>query len=183
MEKIEYKKYTISIVQDSDSESPREWDNLGTMYCFHKRYNLGDKHNLSLEDAMNIEQSDQYITLPIYMYEHSGYTIATTPFSCRFDSGKLGIITVSLDKVRKEYSIKRISKQLRSLIVSYLNNEVKTYDQYLTGDVYGYEITDKHGCAIDSCYGFYGTESAIIEAKNMVDYYANKTPLQLELNL
>ena len=37
------KKYELKIVQDTDPESPRTWDNLGTMVCFHKRYELGDK--------------------------------------------------------------------------------------------------------------------------------------------
>ena len=26
------------------SDDPRSWDNIGTMVCFHSRYNLGDKH-------------------------------------------------------------------------------------------------------------------------------------------
>jgi hypothetical protein len=31
--------------------NPRmEFDNLGTMICFHKRYNLGDKHNWDIDD-------------------------------------------------------------------------------------------------------------------------------------
>ena len=34
-EKIEYKGYTIKVKLDEDNESPREWDNLGTMTCFH----------------------------------------------------------------------------------------------------------------------------------------------------
>jgi hypothetical protein len=34
---------TVNIFPDSDPESPREWDNLGTMVCSHSNYNLGDK--------------------------------------------------------------------------------------------------------------------------------------------
>ena len=35
-------------------ESPREWDNFGTMICFHKKYNLGDKHDFKTpEDFTN----------------------------------------------------------------------------------------------------------------------------------
>ena len=37
--------YTLFIVDDSDVESPRENDNLGTMACWHSRYSLGDKHD------------------------------------------------------------------------------------------------------------------------------------------
>jgi hypothetical protein len=34
--------YRLQIIQDEDPESPREWENLGTMICWHRRYNLGD---------------------------------------------------------------------------------------------------------------------------------------------
>ena len=41
-EDISYKGYIIKIFQDEMAENPREWDNLGTMVCFHPDYNLGD---------------------------------------------------------------------------------------------------------------------------------------------
>jgi len=44
-EEIEYKDYTIKISLDEYHESPREWDNLGIMTCFHSRYDLGDEQN------------------------------------------------------------------------------------------------------------------------------------------
>jgi len=28
----------LKIIQDEDPESPREWDNLGIMFCFHKKH-------------------------------------------------------------------------------------------------------------------------------------------------
>lgn len=39
---------TAVILQDTDPENPRDpsyQENLGNMVCWHKRYNLGDKHN------------------------------------------------------------------------------------------------------------------------------------------
>lgn len=40
-----YRDHTIKIIHDPDPESSRDYDNLGTMICWHKRYNLGDKHH------------------------------------------------------------------------------------------------------------------------------------------
>ena len=38
--------YTVKVEYDEYAGSPRtEWDNLGKMVCFHRRYNLGDVHN------------------------------------------------------------------------------------------------------------------------------------------
>lgn len=40
----EYRGYTIRLVPDPDPENPREeWDNVGTMRCWHRRYDLGDR--------------------------------------------------------------------------------------------------------------------------------------------
>jgi len=39
-----YRDHTIKIIHDPDPESPRDYDNLGTMICWHRRYNFGDKH-------------------------------------------------------------------------------------------------------------------------------------------
>lgn len=35
---------TLKIVYDSCPENPRDWDNLGTMVAWHRKYDLGDKH-------------------------------------------------------------------------------------------------------------------------------------------
>ena len=32
--------HNIKIYHDPDSESPREWCNLGTLICWHRRYRL-----------------------------------------------------------------------------------------------------------------------------------------------
>lgn len=43
IEEFKHAGFTVRILQDPDPESPREWDNLGTMVCWHRRYNLGDE--------------------------------------------------------------------------------------------------------------------------------------------
>lgn len=97
-----------------------------------------------------------YILLPLYLYEHSGITMSTGPFSCPWDSGQVGWIYVSKECVRKEYGWKKITKSREKQICRYLEGEVETYDQYLTGEVYGYIIEDEYGEELDSCWGYYG---------------------------
>lgn len=67
----------LKIYPDMDPESPREWSNLGTMACWHRRYNLGDeqpdespidymeyliaeKDNGELNDRLEEEESDYF---------------------------------------------------------------------------------------------------------------------------
>lgn len=174
---VNKKGEVLKIIQDVDSESPREWDNLGTMSCFHNRYNLGDSDPIVSSDDYNswdemkealIKKHNAKIVLPLYLYDHSGITISTSPFSCRWDSGQVGFIWISAEKIRKEYSVKRISKKLLEKVETYLKSEVKTYDQYLIGDVYGFQLYDKDENLLDSCWGFYGDDPTENE---MTDYF------------
>jgi hypothetical protein len=111
--------------------------------------------------------------LPLYIYDHSGITMNTTGFSCRWDSGQVGFIYATKEKIRAEYGWKRLTKKRLQQIQDILDGEVKTYDQYLTGDVYGYTI-EKNGEHIDSCWGYYGQEDCLNEAKSIIDHYEKK---------
>lgn len=173
----------LKIFIDESPENPRTaWDNLGTMVCFHKRYDLGDNHNYSSSDYDSwdemekaiIKQEDVAVILPLYLYDHSGITMNTTGFSCGWDSGQVGFIFVSRETLRKEYSVKRISNKIVEKATKLLIGEVETYDQYICGDVYGFKVfkveTCDNGCEheeeIDSCWGFYGDnfiENGLIE--------------------
>ena len=190
--------YLIEIIQDDYTESPREWDNLGKMICFHSRYNLGDKHDYQFydynsydEQRKDIEKKENScVILPLFIYEHSGITISTSPFGCTYDGRQLGWIVVSKEKVRKEYGVKRINKELIEKVTKILESEVKTYDQYLTGDVYGYRISKVTECdfghehkeEVDSCWGYYGVEECMTEGESVVNYYLTKVPVQEEMN-
>lgn len=175
IETIEKNGCTIHIYQDESPESPREWDNLGTMVCFHRRYNLGDE-NTEFDNSPELlieflkQNKGKIIYLPLYLYDHSGISMSTGrgyPFNDPWDSGQVGYIYVTYEKIRKEYRCKHVTKKLVNRVIEYLRGEVETYDQYLTGDVYGYDVTcNQCGESIDSCWGFYGTnwkENGLLE--------------------
>lgn len=41
-----YRGYDINIYYDEDSQSPREWGNVATFVCCHRRYTLGDRQDM-----------------------------------------------------------------------------------------------------------------------------------------
>jgi len=174
--------HTVHIHQDTDPESPREWDNLGTMVCFHNRYNLGDKHNYRSEDFTGFgEIAEQFekdhgpcIILSLYLYDHSGITMRCSPFTCPWDSGQVGLYYIPLSKIRSEYSVKRVSAKLRERVTGYLENEVSIYDDYLTGSVYGFVVEDAEGEHIDSCWSFYGFEDCKEQGHASAEHYERK---------
>jgi len=186
-EMIEYKDYGIEIEQEDESgDSPRDWDNLGTMICWHNRYNLGDiqlgKRDKNKDffydrdDLATFLNRKDVLFLRLYLYDHSGLAINTTGFHDPWDSGLVGYIYVTKETILKEYGGKILTQNLKKRVMEYLDNEVKTYDQYLTGDVWGYRVFDldddgeKVEDSKDSCWGFYGYDYCLTEAKSVVDW-------------
>jgi hypothetical protein len=159
---------TITITQDDDNtESPRDWDNMGTMIAFHSKYNLGDSdHGFNsrdyngwdeLQDAIEKANPNGEI-LPLYLYDHSGITMNTTGFSCPWDSAQVGFIVASGAKIRETFGVKRLTKEVRLQALDSLRGEVEAFDQFIRGDVYRFTIEDDEGNITNSCGGFYGND-------------------------
>lgn len=154
------------IHQDEDAESPRkEFDNATTLLCSHRRYNLGDESNLNPEDIKE-QVKGAVVSLKVYMYDHSGITISTTPFSCSWDSGQIGVIFMTRAQILAEHPGRKIvSAKMKKWAIAIMESEIEVYDQYLRGEVYGFttgKITECEHCEKtsevegDSCWGFYG---------------------------
>lgn len=174
---------TLEIIPDEDAESPRTHDNLGTMVCFHVNRNLGDEkdgingHGIDSKNFGDWDEMEKWIrhenpdciALPLFLFDHSGVTISTTDAMFKacdgvgWDWGQIGFIFVTREKIDQEYADHggRTNEQIEE----YLRNEVAVYDQYLTGDVYGFvmreppcETCDGQGKESDSCWGFFGSD-------------------------
>jgi hypothetical protein len=172
------------IYYDELAESPRGgffcdgW--IGKMVCMHRNYILGDEQ-LRSGDYESWDEVAKYLTeecnakviLPLYLHDHSSLSMSTGSFNDCWDSGQVGFIYADEDKCIKEfgddYKYSEVEKILRS--------EVDVYDDYLSGQVYGYKIFEKvhvvdrcphcneildeydYEDEIDSCWGFYGLGS------------------------
>jgi len=164
MEKIEYKGYTIEIEQEENAKYSHIWVNLTTMICFHKSYNLGDKHEIKHEDYASWEEMKQAIIKrfksvcikPLYLFDHSGITISTTEFSDLSDSGQVGFVIITRQKVLDFIKAKQIAFFIKKRAMQRLEREVEIYDQFLKGEVYGYVVKNPEGEVVESCYGYYG---------------------------
>lgn len=163
---IEKDGLRFSIYPEEDPINPRvDFDNISVMAFFHNRYRLGDKVDFSSRDFDSWEEMEKYIKkhnknvviLPVYMYDHSGITISTSPFGDRWDSGRIGFVYVTKEMIEKYCgSVSRYwKKQAKEIIES----EISVYDSYLRGDVYGYKLerlVDGEYEEKDSCWGFFG---------------------------
>ncbi len=191
----ENEQFRLSIYADEDAMNPRtEFDNLGTMVCWHRRYDVGDKHSYDEPADFSHEWNERNaIILPVYMYDHSSVALSTRSFVGRahhaeWDSGQVGYVYVSLNDVRQEYHAKRVTRQIREQVIQLLEVEVKTYSQYVSGDVYGFQVErishcgecgDEHTEVVDSCWGFYGNDW---KSNGMSDYLSEYADLLASLN-
>lgn len=177
MESVKVGRKVVEVVQDEDPINPRSDGNLGKMVCWHRKYDLGDKHEFKSPDDFRAEwNKDNAVILPLYLYDHSGITMNTSGFShCdpgHWDSGQVGYIYVSLDGIRSEY--KKVNDETIALATKVLQGEVEVYDQYLRGEVYGYVVKVTKHCKacgrsedkiVDSCWGYYGVKDALEAGK------------------
>lgn len=156
-------------MQDQDPQNPRENDNLTTLVCFHKRYDLGDTVDYKSSDYNSFdellatikEKECPIIIKPLYMYDHSGLSISTSEFSCPWDSGQIGFAFIKkqdIDKIGCYIKDDESYSDYLARLDSYLESEVKEYNSFVSGDVYGYVLKNTEGKHVESCYGFYGSD-------------------------
>jgi hypothetical protein len=91
------------------------------------------------------------VMLPLYLYDHSGITMNTSGFSCPWDSGQVGWIYATREKILEEQSAKRLTKRMVEWARRLLIAEVEEYDHYLTGNVWGYSIKVVRYDKCESC--------------------------------
>ena len=126
-----------------------EWDNWYEWAIYN---NL---HEDIREKLLN-EFYDKYIVQSVHLYDHSGICLNTSGFSCPWDSGQIGYIYVSKDKVREEFGWKNITKQRIARIEGYLQNEIEILSLWAENRVYYFVATCNLCGKEDSCGGFYG---------------------------
>lgn len=198
-------RFSVRLEQDTDPSNPREDDNFGHMVCFHSRYSLGDdgvgtngkrtSRQFSDPEAFREFVEDKAngvaVCLALYLYDHSGITMRVSdggnPFrafdSDEWDSGQVGWIYATREDIKANWGYTRLTKkrleQARKLLIA----EVETYDQYLTGDIWGYIIEDEDGEHVDSCWGFYGSKDAESEARDAAEWHVKDDERKMAADL
>lgn len=153
--------HTVRVVLDEHPMSPREHDNLGVIVTAHSRYALGDEQvSYAIDESEIATERGGVVLLPIFMLDHSGLTLSTTPFSCPWDSGQVGWIYATREAIKEAYGVQRITAAVREQVIATLIAEVTEYDAYVRGEAYGYEVVDALGEVVDSCWGYFCEEDA-----------------------
>jgi len=202
-----YKHVEVEIKPDDDPINPvTDYDQAGTMCFFHRHMDLGHPHAFTedstpagvdgyqdhYEDSPSglmqwmKDNAAHVLAIPVFAYEHGGITIRAGGKGIgwdSWDSGQLGYVYITHDNICKEWGKpgKRISKAEMKKAEACLIAEVGTYNDYLTGNCWGYVITDKEtGEELGSCWGFLGDEKYCREeAESSAEYYEKEKAAEI----
>lgn len=166
-------KFTDEAMRESMEKFYTDWGN--TLCHVDSQDEVTTKERAEFDRLIDIYRETEICIIPVFMYDHSGITIRTGPFSCPWDSGQVGFIYCTRkDSEKLDIPWEDVDRVLRG--------EVEMLDQFLTGDVFDamvYSIEDeddeienetileqgdripKHANLEESCGGFYGYDSAV----------------------
>lgn len=171
---INYKldDWKIEIWHDDCADSPREWDNLGE-FCIYSNRNFQNESEFNPDDDDFSFKSlkNEYVMLPVSVYDHSGVSIYIGAPCDRWDSCCIGYYICSKDKIRSEYGVKRITKKLVEKVKRRMESEVETFNAWVNGYVYGFTLVH-NGEEEDSMGGFFddsGKYKGFVE--DMYEYF------------
>lgn len=188
-------KYSYKIVQDEYPVNPRIWDNLATILCRYRDYNLSDKEIPSsyFDDTKNeieINSIDKLVEYTQYnnkdtkvyyqvlsIYEHGGITMSSYrlndapkySYNDRWDSSVIGIVYTTKEIIKKNFNNIE-DDQIEDKAHEIIKQEIKIFNQYLGGDVYLYQVF-RNGNLLNSRSSFYSENDAVENALDVIEYY------------
>ena len=215
MEDIYYKGYKIRIREDEDADSPDDWgdDSLFLVYD-HRQFSVkregfnvesiyrwmyakevvefGDDVDGNYQEEVDgYSELNNYFIFKVEAYIHSGVSLSlfTGTKQCIWDSSVSGYILASKSEFDNLETATNAAERL-----------IETWNQYLSGDVWGFIIEKPNTTysiskekfdrlkfendlatleqefdiedeweEVNSCWGFYGQDAAIDEAKSVID--------------
>lgn len=143
-----------------------------------------------------IEETGEIVWLPISMYEHSDISIwlggKEGHWDAQWDCSTIGFAYVEKCTAEKESALRADKsglynghKSWQEWAYAMMEGEIKTYNGYVSGEVFGYMVEGGDGYCSDSCWGFFGTDEIprmIEEAKAEIDCALKKQAKEYEAN-
>lgn len=179
VEVIKHEGLTVKIYTDPNASPPDEYgDNNAFLVHYHRDFWQENKDVLSENDLRDLylnEKTDKTIELkrkyhifPVSALIHSGVYLKLGYKGFSSDSGGWGTSHVgAIFLAREEWKAKKKA-------LSFAEGLIEEWNQYLSGEVYGYVVEDVDGEHLDSCWGYYGLEDCIAEGKGSVESHASE---------
>lgn len=147
-------KNCLEITRDDYAESPKEWGDDGLFLTGYHRDFWVESKLFSKEECVELhgkKSNKDYWLFGLEAYIHSGVALAIAHegnfVDRRWDVSQLGLIFVKKTEAKTRAKAKKLAEGL-----------IKTWNIYLSGDVWSFTLHDENGELVDSCGGIYGLE-------------------------
>ena len=147
----------FKLFYDKYSESPRLDDNVATILTWERNYNSPDenddtfeefaeKHGVDVSKGCNLNsvmeamRKEGYYVVPVYSLHHGVSHYSIDGFNDPWDSGVAGIAFC-----KKQKGLPDNDDLFRRII----EDEIKEYDAWVNGEVYGIMLLDKNEGVLD----------------------------------
>ena len=164
----------FKLFYDEYSDSPRLDDNVATILTWERNYSSPDENNDTFEEfaekhgvdiskkwdldsIMEAMRKEGYYVVPVYALHHGGSHYSINDFNDPWDSGVVGVAFC-----KKQEGLPDDDDYLRRII----DREVKTYDAWVNGEIYGVVRLDKTEDIVDET-----TEWVILDGDNKTEIF------------
>ncbi len=171
--------FTVRLEQDDDAQSPIDCsddDESGTVFIvttINRYFEQRDPaRHRTPEEAYEYFGRTHHI-FPLIMYAHSGVALSLHRDGCfgdAWDAGQVGFVLVKRDR-DNGWHVQAKAREAAAI-------KVEEWNQYLSGDIWGFIVENPDGENVDSCWGHYGrkwAEEAAKDALNCHVAYFHKT--------
>ena len=164
----------FKLFYDEYSDSPRLDDNVATILTWERNYSSPDENNDTFEEfaekhgvdiskkwdldsIMEAMRKEGYYVVPVYALHHGVSHYSINDFNDPWDSGVVGVAFC-----KKQEGLPDDDDYLRRII----DREVKTYDAWVNGEIYGVVRLDKTEDIVDET-----TEWVILDGDNKTEIF------------
>lgn len=152
---------------------------------------------LGIEEKLElIRETGEVVLFPISMYEHSGMFLwlgsKWSHCDAQWDCSSIGFAYIEKSTAKEEDMLnpgEEYHNDWKEWAYAMMKAEMNVYNQYLSGEVYGYEVVDEYGDEIGlSCWGYFDRDCMMDCAKSEIDAFlrqvadARVNNLELVLN-
>ena len=159
---------------DDSTDSPRNDTNVATILTWERDYDSPDENNDTFEEfaekhgvnvskkwgldsVMEAMRKEGYYVVPVYALHHGVSHYSTNDFNDPWDSGVVGVAFC-----KKQEGLPENDNYLRKII----DREVKMYDAWVNGEIYGVARLDKTEDIVDET-----TEWVILDDDNRTETF------------
>lgn len=188
---ISYKGHIIEIKRDDEPGSPKNWADTSLFLVYeHRQFHVEQEgfepreiaeYLNSPEDNHRHSAYKDYHIFPVEAHIHSGVSLKIFDGmkTCSFDSSVTGFALISKKEfncdLNRKHNEKLKDKTDEEIYRHFAQGLLDTWNQYLSGDIYGFETYWVKKCSscgngektfVDSCWGYYGNDH---EASGLLD--------------